>query len=176
MITKTALILTVSATCMLGACASPYKSQDNFWYPGFGYDEVALNSDTYIVSFRGNSIRDTESDMTKKLLHRAAEITKQNGAQYFIIQDGGSSSTQQQGFIPGYANTNTRGAVTVNPYAGVGTYSGQSNTTIMPARVVNSDNITLKIQIRLIRDASTVQDKSQLLDANMIMMNNKVER
>lgn len=172
---KTVLIWAILATCVLGACASPYKSQSNFWYPGFGYDDVALNRDTYIVSFRGNSIRDTESDMTKKLLYRAAEIAKDNGAQYFVIQNGGSSSTQQQGFIPGYSNTSTNGVVMVNPYTGIGSYSGQSTSSIVPARVVTSNNITLKIQIHLVRDISRWQDKERLLDANLIMMNNKFE-
>jgi hypothetical protein len=80
-----ALALVVLLALLLAACAgkpTPYQSAQN----GYGYSEQRIEENRYRVSFSGNSAtsRQTVEDY---LLYRAAELTVQNGHDWFEVAD-----------------------------------------------------------------------------------------
>lgn len=97
------LSTTLAALLLLAACASsptPYQAAGS---GDFGYREQQIEEDRYRVSFAGNSAtsRQTVEDF---LLYRAAELTVQNGHDYFEVVDrstdqafGGSVAAPQVG-------------------------------------------------------------------------------
>jgi hypothetical protein len=77
--------LVVVLGLLLAACTSsptPYQAAQN----GFGYSEQRIEENRYRVSFAGNSAtsRQTVEDY---LLYRAAELTVQNGHDWFEVVD-----------------------------------------------------------------------------------------
>jgi hypothetical protein len=77
--------LVVALGLLLAACAAaptPYQAARN----GFGYGEQRIEENRYRVSFAGNSAtsRQTVEDY---LLYRAAELTVQNGRDWFEVVD-----------------------------------------------------------------------------------------
>lgn len=75
-------ILILGAAALLTACAgpTPYQSATG----DYGYEQTAIESDRYLVSFSGNSL--TERDTVETfLLYRAAELTVEQGYDHFII-------------------------------------------------------------------------------------------
>ena len=72
-----AFVLLALAGC---AVPTPYKPADD----GFGYSEQQIEDNRYRVSFAGNSAtpRDVVQDY---LLYRAAELTLENGYDYFTM-------------------------------------------------------------------------------------------
>lgn len=76
-------ILALVAAAALAACATatPYQpARDG----GFGYAESRIESNRYSISFNGNSLTEREAVETN-LLYRAAELTVQNGYDYFVV-------------------------------------------------------------------------------------------
>jgi len=83
--------LMAAAAILLVGCATstPYGPTDG----RFGYSEQRIEQDRYRVTFSGNS--STTREMVESfLLYRAAELTVQEGYDYFIVtaQDTDSSS------------------------------------------------------------------------------------
>lgn len=77
------LLVAFGAAATLAACAAPTPYQSAA--PGaYGYEEQAIESDRFLVSFNGNSL--TERDTVETfLLYRAAELTLERGFDHFII-------------------------------------------------------------------------------------------
>ena len=77
-----ALLLMALMLPVLAGCASPtpYAPLSD----RFGYKDSSIESDRYRVSFSGNSATDRETVETY-LLYRAAELTLEKGASYFIM-------------------------------------------------------------------------------------------
>src|SRR5207247_6272795 len=72
----------------LAACATPTPYQPNL--PGQqtsgGYSEIRVEPDRWRVSFAGNTLTSRET-VEGYLLYRAAELTLQNGYEWFSIED-----------------------------------------------------------------------------------------
>ena len=98
-LTMSSLVLAVAAC----ATATPYQPVKN----GVGYAEQRLESNRYKVTFSGNSST-TRQTVENYLLYRAAEVTLQNGYDYFVQAD---SNTDAQ---TSYSQT----------YSGFGGYGG----------------------------------------------------
>ena len=72
-----ALLMTLLAAC---ANPTPYQPVQD----GFGYSEQRIENNRYRIAFRGNSI--TPQQVAENyMLFRAAEVTVQNGDDYFEI-------------------------------------------------------------------------------------------
>ena len=88
--TRTASVLVGLA--LLASCATPtpYQAMDG----RYGYDESRIEGNRYLVSFNGNSSTPRET-VEGYLLFRAAELTLENGFDYFVAveQDIESTST-----------------------------------------------------------------------------------
>lgn len=97
----------LAAGLLLSACATvtPYQPLSE----GEGYAEQRIESTRYRVSFAGNSITPRET-VENYLLFRAAELTLQQGYDYFVLT-GGDTDSQ------------TRYQQTVSAFGGFGWYS-----------------------------------------------------
>jgi len=103
---------------LLTSCATPYQPLS---FSG-GYNSVALDSNIFKVSFRGNG--DTSGERAEDFaLLRSAEITIKNGYKYFSIMDKNNSTDYSSFTTP--ANTIT----TANSYGYGGVTSFQANST-----------------------------------------------
>ena len=91
------------AAALLAACATqtPYGPRDEY---GYGFSETRIESDRYRVSFSGNSLTDRETVETY-LLYRAAELTMQNGYDWFEIVDRDIDRERQRRRSAGYAGS-----------------------------------------------------------------------
>ncbi len=78
------LIAAVSgAATLLAACGGPTPYQ-SAGAGSYGYEETAIESDRYLVSFNGNSMTERETVETFLLL-RAAELTVERGYDHFFV-------------------------------------------------------------------------------------------
>ncbi|MAN66927.1 MAG: hypothetical protein CME91_09805 [Hyphomonadaceae bacterium] len=71
-----------AAALVLGACATstPYAPMDG----RYGYAEQRIETNRYRVAFHGNSSTSRET-VEAFLLYRAAELTLENGFDYFLV-------------------------------------------------------------------------------------------
>lgn len=96
------LILVTAAAAALGACATstPYQPADK---GGYGFSDQRIEETKYRITFRGNSSTSRET-VENGLLYRAAELTVQNGYDYFIVaeQDTEASTRYSTSANPAY--------------------------------------------------------------------------
>jgi hypothetical protein len=75
---------------LLAACATatPYQPAvaPGTGTGGYGFSEQQIENNRVRITFRGNTVTDRETVETY-LLYRAAEVTLQNGRDYFIVAD-----------------------------------------------------------------------------------------
>jgi hypothetical protein len=85
---KAAIAAGLALAMVLAACATPTPYQPNI--PGQqtsgGYSELRLEPDRWRVNFQGNTLTSRET-VEAYLLYRAAELTVQNGYDWFSIVD-----------------------------------------------------------------------------------------
>ena len=81
--TKKFFVPGLAALALLGACATatPYQPATP---NARGYSNQQIESNRWMVSFAGNSLTDRQTVETY-LLYRAAELTSQNGYDYFRV-------------------------------------------------------------------------------------------
>jgi hypothetical protein len=78
------LFIAAAAATSLAACATtstPYQPADK---SGYGFSEQRIEETKYRITFRGNSSTSRET-VENGLLYRAAELTVQNGYDYFVV-------------------------------------------------------------------------------------------
>lgn len=77
-------LIVLGLAAALGACSAtptPYQQAGDTRY---GFTERAIESDRYLVTFRGNSLTERETVETY-LLYRAAELTLERGYDHFTL-------------------------------------------------------------------------------------------
>lgn len=93
---KAALAAALALTAGLAACATPTPYQPNI--PGQatsgGYSEMRIEANRWRVNFAGNSLTSRET-VEGYLLYRAAELTVQQGFEWFRIVDRGTQAHTQ---------------------------------------------------------------------------------
>ncbi|MEL7032537.1 MAG: hypothetical protein AAGL97_07825 [Pseudomonadota bacterium] len=105
---KPKLVPALAALVLLGACATatPYQAALNGQK---GYENQQIESDRWHISFAGNSLTDRKTVETY-LLYRAAELTDQEGFDYFRVvqretdEDRRLVSTGYGAYDPFYSN------------------------------------------------------------------------
>ncbi|MGE5196493.1 MAG: CC0125/CC1285 family lipoprotein [Anaerolineae bacterium] len=97
--------LLFSILLIAGGCATNYQSKNIF---GFGFSEIKTNTDSFIVSFKGNGYSDSEKVM-KYALRRAAELTLGNGFKYFCLV----SSMDKSEFVSSNGTLTRRPAMSI---------------------------------------------------------------
>ncbi len=75
-----------AALCLavVAACATPTPYKEASTLNDDGYTTQQIESNRFRISFRGNSLT-TRQTVDTYMLYRAAEVTLQNGGDYFII-------------------------------------------------------------------------------------------
>ena len=134
----TTVLLIVTAALILSGCSTAYQKQ------GFsgGFDESQLAPNVWKISFRGNA-KTTKSKAEEFTLLRSADLTIQNGFEYFVLADSSSDSSYSSYTTPTSStttfNANTQGN-NISGIANTNTYGGQtmhfskpstSNTVVM---------------------------------------------
>ncbi len=76
------VVLLLAAGCQT---PTPYQSR-NKPSNDFGYKDKKLDDGFYKVSFKGNEYT-PKSEVERKMLYRAAEVTEKNGFKYFTFDD-----------------------------------------------------------------------------------------
>lgn len=78
-----------AALAVLAACATatPYQPENQ----GYGYFEQRIEKNRYRVTFSGNS-ETPKQTVENYLLYRAAELTVQNGYDYFVLASDGTEA------------------------------------------------------------------------------------
>ncbi len=109
-----ALSSLAAGVLVLSACASEtsYRPATGSGFSRAGYSERQIERDRFLVSFSGNSYTSRET-VDRYLLLRAAELTVQNGADYFILVE---RDTDRQ--------SRTYATPSMGGYGGFGPYSG----------------------------------------------------
>jgi hypothetical protein len=90
-----ALAIALFATILLSACVTPYqKYGTGLSSLTTGYSDTQIDSNTFLVTFRGNS--DTSREIVEKyLFRRCAELTVQSGYDYFVTVNRDTQSSNQ---------------------------------------------------------------------------------
>lgn len=78
------MALAVIAAAGLAACATSTPYQPAATGGGYGFSEQRIEENRYRITFRGNSLT-TRETVENSLLYRAAELTVQNGYDYFVV-------------------------------------------------------------------------------------------
>lgn len=126
----------------LVSCATKYQPT------GFkgGYKDIKLQEDVYRVTSGGNAYTSTEK-VQVYALYRAAELTLENGCDYFIIQNQDNDRTYGSYSTPSTTNTtgsfhatstgrSTFGSVNTSSYSyGGNTYSYSKDSSTLTIRV-----------------------------------------
>ncbi len=136
--TKKFFVPGLVALALLGACATatPYQPATP---NARGYSNQQIESNRWMVSFAGNSLTDRQTVETY-LLYRAAELTSQNGYDYFrvvrratdadknLVPVGTGYSPYYGYFAPQYRFYSRHGRIYAvpNPWAGFGDPFGPS--------------------------------------------------
>jgi len=111
----------VSGALLVAGCATetPYRPATGSGFNRTGFSERQVEANRFLVNFAGNTVTDRDT-VERYLLFRAAELTLQNGFDYFVTVDRQTDrqartySTPGAGFGPGWG------------YGGWGGYWGPS--------------------------------------------------
>ena len=95
-------LLLVGPLLLLAGCetATPYQPQMRGSQVSGGYRDQQLEANRFRVSFNGNSMTSRET-VESYLLYRAAELTVQNGFDWFVMTDRRSNTYIDRPFSPG---------------------------------------------------------------------------
>tara|TARA_B100000686_G_scaffold315138_2_gene361787 strand:- start:1736 stop:2248 length:513 start_codon:yes stop_codon:yes gene_type:complete len=159
---------------LLVACETPYAKQNAFLNSNYGYDDMHVEPNIYLVTFRATT-QDQPQNIVKKLYYRAAEITQENGATYFKIIDTATNNQAENVTLPGWSNINASGTVAVNPNTGTGNYSSNAQGYYMPPVSVTKRAIIMQTMIEVVPDPAKSKYKmDELEDADFILQNWKI--
>ena len=87
-------LLTLAGAIALAACATATPYGPAAEGGGYGFSEQRIEGDRYRITFRGNSLTDRET-VENSLLYRAAELTLQQGFDYFVMLENDTESRTQ---------------------------------------------------------------------------------
>lgn len=110
---KLAGLSAIAGALLLGGCATEttYHPSSGYGYSADGYDDRQIEANRFQVMFAGNSYTSRDT-VERYLLYRAAELTLQQGGDYFIMARRGTDQQTQT-----YATPRFDG-----PYGGWGGY------------------------------------------------------
>ena len=123
---RSRLFAAASLLLALSACAipTPYQPSDG----GYGYHEQQIEADRYRVTFAGNPSTPRET-VQNFLLYRAAELTVENGFDYFTINDSDlerSTRYYSQGFINDFGISRSSRRRSFRRFGGLSSFSSNA--------------------------------------------------
>ena len=126
---------TLAVVCIalaLSACATPYGKYGLLG----GFTDARIDDNTFSISVDTNGFT-SQQTTSMQALYRAAELTVENGFDYFFIASGANNSTSMAMAMPGSSTSNT----TINAYGSTAyarTTTTSTPTTVMPVVFPNS--------------------------------------
>lgn len=119
---------------VLNACTTPYQAK------GFmgGYSDSRIDSNTVRVSFYGNSYTSQEK-VENGMLYRCAEVTLQDGYDYFVIASGSTTPTYSSYTTPG----------TYNEYTQYGYGTSSTFGTYQPGQTITNRRFESSVLIKM---------------------------
>ncbi|WP_203311166.1 MULTISPECIES: CC0125/CC1285 family lipoprotein [Sphingomonas] len=99
---KAMIAAMAASTLMVAGCATEttYRPATGQGFNRTGYSERRIEPDRFIVSFAGNSVTSRDT-VERYLLFRAAELTLQNGFDYFVMANRDTDRQSQVYTTPG---------------------------------------------------------------------------
>ena len=101
---RTAIVVALAAsTTLVAACATEtaYRPATGSGFNRTGYSDTRIETNRFRVTFAGNTV--TDRDVVERyLLFRAAELTLQNGFDYFVMADRDTDRQARTYSTPGY--------------------------------------------------------------------------
>jgi hypothetical protein len=106
-------LIALSAACLFISCATTYQPV------GFtgGYSDQRLDDNTVQISFRGNGFTAPET-VHSYLLRRCAEITLQDGYNYFVLVDAEEPNEGSTNVYGAKLNSKFRATTTIKMFRG----------------------------------------------------------
>jgi hypothetical protein len=120
---KVALAALASGTLLVAGCATEttYRPATGVGFSRTGYSDRRIEPNRFLVSFSGNSVTSRDT-VERYLFFRAAELTLQNGFDYFLMADRDTNLQSRTYSTPGLGNGFGGGF----GYGGFGGYWGPS--------------------------------------------------
>lgn len=154
-LTRNLLVILIS--CLATACTTPYQS---YGFTG-GYSDSHIDENTFSVNVETNGFTSKQTTFLYAL-YRAAELTVENGFDYFIVINSNQSTNSMAMISPGYSTSNT----TINSY-GSRAY-GTTTTTSSPSIISNVEFPVMTLTIKSFKGAKP-GDSSSAYDARSVM-------
>lgn len=176
MLNKKHTALIVICFALVG-CMTPYGKNGLMG----GYTDMALNEDTYHVTFNGNAFTSSDTVQGYALRH-SAELTLEKGYKYFLIATGGTSVSKETMKTPtriettgsssymggGSIQASSYGNSTFGSYSSSGFGNSSSSTTIYPGMEYSAFKYKTGITIKMLHDNKKFP---QAYDAKIILSN-----
>ena len=85
---KAVVAALAASTLLVAGCATetPYRPATGVGFSRTGYSDRQIEPNRFLVSFAGNSVTSRDT-VERYLFFRAAELTLQNGYDYFVMAD-----------------------------------------------------------------------------------------
>lgn len=109
-------ILLLTSCAFLGWVPTPYQEENR----SGGYSSMKLNKEVFRVKFQGNGYT-RENVVHKYFLRRCAEITEQEGYQYFAFAEKSEETLVEN------TGSKTSGSISKDPYSNSYNYSARSS-------------------------------------------------
>jgi hypothetical protein len=92
-----------TTTLLVSACATetPYRPATGSGFYRTGYSERQVEPNRFLVTFAGNTVTDRDT-VERYLLFRAAELTLQNGYDYFVMVNRDTDRQARTYSTPGF--------------------------------------------------------------------------
>ncbi|HVF93474.1 MAG TPA: hypothetical protein VM900_04090 [Sphingomonas sp.] len=92
-----------ASTLMVAGCATEttYRPATGQGFARTGYSDRQIEPNRFLVSFSGNSVTSRDT-VERYLFFRAAELTLQNGFDYFVMADRDTDRQTQTYTTPGF--------------------------------------------------------------------------
>ncbi len=155
---------------LLSGCSTSYQKK------GFngGYEEMRLNSNAYLVQYKSNALTH-QSTNYKHALRRAAELTRQNGYNYFKIVNVSDTTSQYTTPVTSTTMINENGfdSGTYSPYPyGHSSYSRFRNAQTTYSTVVSGGETYIRpgvaMEIKMLKT-----ETNDCYEASVILSNFK---
>ncbi len=153
--------VTLLLTFGFAGCATPYQAKGL----SGGHSDTQIDSNTVLVSFRGNAYTDREKVETY-LLRRCAEVTLGDGYDFLVIIDKDSEAVHGSYSTAGTYSSNTSATV-----IGSGNMAfGQANTTgtFFPGQSIPYTKHRTEATIKMFKGKKPVED-SRAFDARELV-------
>ncbi|MED5511012.1 MAG: hypothetical protein VX841_12040 [Pseudomonadota bacterium] len=137
-------LLIFTLLLVLVGCKTPYQRQSAMNPVIGGYADYRTAENIFTVSFEGN--KNTPSHFIENaLLYRCAELSLENGFDYFLVIDSSEEIKTGTSVLP--ATVLAESSTTTNYVANSSSSYQSMNATVMPPQVITWSNKTASVKI-----------------------------